>query len=267
MGLKSLSKIVCISTLCLSTLYCLNTFATDTLTADVGYVQISDLPNASGSINPIRLQALQEASTDLGANGALAWRSLQINHSLEKETSLLDHVFNFNQLLLSHNVLPPVLTEGDDATNLSSNEAIRIDQKTYKIVSPARFVTAAPTWRTYLWMNYDKPTLPDHSLLPTTKAEALIWNGYFKQGWKQGLEQANDIFAANLSQLKRDYAGIILYRKLLAEHMVSAPYVAEADLGVTGDGNEIHIQDQVLRITAQSQLEPNSAHWTPVLGK
>ena len=76
-----------------------------------------------------------------------------------------------------------------------------------------------------------------------------------------------DIFTANLNHLKRDMIGIILYRKLLAEHIVSAPFVAKAKLGVTGNATQLRINDEILRITAQSQLQPNPMKWRPIITK
>ncbi len=241
--------------------------STPTITANMGYVKLSHLPSGTSKVNPIRLKAIKETATRLGARGALAWRSLQIDQSLKAEAIHLDHVFNFNKLLINHDVLPPVITQSDNDLTLDGSDYICLASKTYKIVSPARFVTTAPTWRTYLWMSYKKPTMPNKTLLPATKAEAHIWNMYLKEGWKQGLAQANDIFQVNLDRLKRDYDGIVLYRQLLAQRIVSAPYVAKADLGVTGNANEIRINDKVLRITAQSQLQPNSAKWRPIITK
>ncbi len=238
-----------------------------TLTADVGYVNVSTLPTAIADVNPIRADAIRETATQLGARGGLAWRALQIDHSLSQQAEFLDHVFDFNQLLLAHNVLPPVLSEADNSINEPDDTSIRLASKTYDLISNARFVTAPPTWRTYLWMYYDKPDMPDHTLLPTTQAEATLWNIYLKQGWKEGLEQANSIFSINLNRLKRDFKGMVLYRKLYAEHMVSAPFVASTDLGVTGDANHLRINDRVLRITALSQMQPNSNDWNPVLVK
>src|SRR5690606_21531656 len=98
-------------------------------------------------------------------------------------------------------VLPPVITQSNDDLTLNDSNTIRLASKTYEIISPARFVTAAPTWRTYLWMNYHKPTLPSKTLFPTSKVEAEAWNYYLKKGWISGLEQANEIFRENLDRL------------------------------------------------------------------
>lgn len=236
----------------------------ETLNADLGYINPSNLPKSHDNINKIRLAALKEAATSLGAKGALAWRSNLINDTLNKDQAHLDSIFSFNQLILEHNVLPPVLVESDNNMNVNDDTSIRLDSKTYRIIEQARFVTTPPTWRNYLLMNFSAPDIPDKSLLPKTQEEAEAWDDFLKQGWEQGISQANDIFRSNLDRLKRDFLGMVLYKKLLAQHMVSAPYVAQSNLGVTGDKDEIHINDQVLRITSESELQTDSSDWNPV---
>ena len=129
----------------------------------------------------------------------------------------------------------------------------------------ARFVTAPLHWRTYLWMNFTRPEPPDASLLPRNKEEAAIWRQNIKKGWTQGLSQAKRIFTENLARLKSDYLGMVLYKKLLAQQLVSEPFVAKTDLGITGGGDDLTINDQVLRITALPQLEANPHKWKAVI--
>src|SRR5262245_36974647 len=104
--------------------------------------------------NGIRINAIQNTALSVGAQGGLAWRAHQINERLNKEAAYLDRIFNFNSLLLKNSVLPPVLAEGRTALNLADPYTIRLADRIYKIVSPPRFVTAAPNWRDYLWLNY-----------------------------------------------------------------------------------------------------------------
>jgi defect in organelle trafficking protein DotC len=233
--------------------------------SELGYVDTSTLKDSSSPVNSIKTQALRETATSLGAQGALAWRAKAINASLTDQASSLDKLYDFNRLMLPNNVLPPVLAESSNALTQSDADTLRLSDKTYKILSPARFVTTPPTWRTYLWLTFKQPDIPDKSLLPKTQAESEIWNKYLKIGWKQGLTQANQIFDENMSRLKRDYLGMVLYRKLYAQHIVSAPFIARAELGVTGDKNEMHINDQVLKITSHSALQTDSTKWKPVL--
>ena len=73
------------------------------------------------------------------------------------------------------------------------------------------------------------------------------------------------ILEESVARIKEDFKGMVLYRKLLAMNMVSPPYVSNTDLGVTGDGNEIRIDDRVLRITALPALNVNSNEWRAAL--
>lgn len=217
--------------------------------------------NNSKRISKIRQAALSEIALSLGAQAGLAWRAQQIDEQLNKQARHLDTVFDFNALILEHSVLPPVLLEGRNTLNLANAQNIRISDRTYKVAKQSRFVTTAPNWRQYLWMDYKKPEYPDISLLPKTKAERAIWRNCVEKGWNNGVEQANAILQDNVARIKEDYVGMILYRKLLAMNMVSAPYVSHTELGVTGDGDEIRIDDRVLRITALPALNVNSKEW------
>jgi defect-in-organelle-trafficking protein DotC len=176
-------------------------------------------------------------------------------------------VYDFNALVLEHNVLPPVLLEGRNTLNLADTQTIRVSDRTYKVTKQARFITTPPNWRQYLWMDYKKPEYPSQSLLPKTRQERKLWCIYVARGWRNGIEQANNILEESVARIKEDYSGMIMYRKLLAMNMVSPPYVSHTDLGVTGDESEMHIDDRVLRITALPALNVNSKEWRAAVAK
>lgn len=216
-------------------------------------------------LNQLRVKALQDTALSLGAQGGLAWASKQVNERLEHDKWYLESTYNFNGMMLSHGVLPPVLAEGDNSLNLADPNTIRVADRTYKIIQQARFATTPPTWREYLWMTYSKPELPQRFLLPRTKEESRIWKRAITTGWDKGITQAINIYQQNLARLKRDYQGMILYRKLLQENMISAPFVSRTELGVTGDGSDMRVNDQVLRITVLPQLQTDSKGWRAVV--
>jgi len=224
-------------------------------------------PGSKNATAAIRYEALKETALSTGAQAGLAYRSKQINATLEKHATYMDYVFNFNLLLMDHNVLPPVLVEGDNSLSLDDPTTIRIADRTYQIVSQARFVTTPPTWRNYLWLTYTKPQVPNNSLLPENADERTIWKRYAAEGWQQGIIQADDMYKQNLALLKRDYTGMVRYKFLLTQHMINAPYVARTDLGITGGGSDMRINDQVLRITELPSLQPDSKLWKPVISQ
>jgi defect-in-organelle-trafficking protein DotC len=214
-----------------------------------------------------RQMALKETALSLGAQAGLAWRARTIDSQLTKQTRTLDAIYDFNSLILEHNILPPVLLEGRNTLNLADAQSIRVADRIYKVAKQAHFVTTPPTWRQYLWLDYVKPDYPSRTLLPKSKVEKKIWCTYTAKGWKNGIDQANIILEENIARIKEDFRGMILYRKLLAMNMVSPPYVSHTELGVTGDETELRIDDRVLRITALPALNINSNEWRAAVSK
>lgn len=213
----------------------------------------------------LRVRLLKDIALGLGAQGGLAYASEKMNGRMNHDRQYLDTIFNFNGMMLSHGVIPPVLEMGDRTLNLDDPNTIRVSDRTYKIVAQARFATTPPNWREYLLMAYDKPCLPDRTLLPRNETEQKIWRAAIRAGWEQGINQSYNIFQQNLARLKRDYRGMAIYRKLLQEKMISQPFVARTELGVTGNGTDMRINDQVLRIVELPQLQTNSKGWKAVV--
>lgn len=222
-------------------------------------------PGRQTELSGLRARSLRDSAMSIGAQGGLAYASRHMNERMNKDRIYLDTIFNFNGMMLSHGVLPPVLVEGDFTLNLDDPNTIRVSDRTYKIVQQARFATTPPNWREYLILGYSKPELPDRTLLPRSDAEQRVWCSAILLGWEKGMEQAYSIFQQNLARLKRDYNGMILYRRLLQQHMISQPFVARTELGVTGDGSDMRINDQVLRIVELPQLQTNTKHWQPII--
>lgn len=217
--------------------------------------------NKSALKSNIRVLAIRETAYSIGAQSGLAYRSKHINTYLTLHQRLLSKIYDFELLMLEDNVLPPVLSEGHNSLNLPNMSALRVSNTIYKIDKQARFVTTAPNWRQYIWLDYKIPDRPHSSVLPKDSVERQAWDRYTYEGWQKGIEQADNIFANNIGRLKHDFTGMIRYRKLLSMNMVSPPYVSKTELGITGDSNEIRIDDRVLRIVALPGLNTNSKEW------
>lgn len=221
-------------------------------------------PAVQDAAGELRLGALQEDALAYGVRSGLARRSWEIQQMLRRQAPELDRVFDFNALLMERNVLPPVLTEARAVVTNEGTTTIRVTDRVYTIVQQARFVTTAPSWRNYLLAEATFTyTAPDAYLRPRSEAETAAWRMSVQQGWSAGTAQADQILEQALARLKRDFHGMVLYRTLLSQGMVSKPYVAEARYGITGDGNQVNINDRMLRITALPQLQREAA-WRPI---
>lgn len=237
----------------------LNTVLNDSRRAAIEYKITSEIPK-------IRLDAIKEAALGYGARSGLSRRSYEISKILYQNQRLLDSVYNFSSMLLEKNVMPPVLSESQGSLNQPNADTIRVADATFKIERQAQFVTTPTNWRDYLVSDYRYSIeAPSPVLLPKNDNEKIVWQQSITEGWKLGVQQANQIFEKSLTRLDRDYKGMITYKVLLAKGMISKPYVAEANMGVTGNGNAININDRILRITAKPQLEINPGAWKPIM--
>jgi len=238
---------------------------------DIGDIQrlnesVVKKPEASDE-GHFRKQLVRDTALSVGARSGLVWRAKQINASVVNRANYLDKIFNFRALVLNDNVLPPVLVESRDAVNLDNPHELPISDRHYIIAKQARFVTAPPVWQDYLVMNEKKPDMPDATLLPKEddEEEQAIWAEYTAVGWLRGIDQANVIFAENLNRIRRDYQGMLRYRVLLAQNMISAPEVSARALGITGGGDQMSINDRTLIIKSLPALKADTKQWQPVV--
>lgn len=215
----------------------------------------------SDNVSEMRAAALREIANSLGASSGLSYRMNEIKREIDLQSLRLDKIFDFSKMTIDNGVLAPVLTEGLANYAQYSDDEVRIADKIYKIEVPAKFVSTYPTWRTYLRFSYPSFETPDKAYLPQNDTEKQIWDLAVKEGWEKGIKQANLIFDASYSKLERDYLGMIKYKLLLEEGLITPTIVAKQNLGVTGGGKEMAINDQVFRITDHSALNPNQKDW------
>ncbi len=226
-----------------------------------------DEDNAKAKIGlQIRDDALREAALSYGARGGLAWRTFQIQRRLAEQEGSMSRVFDFGHLLISAPsglvIEPPVITEAQKAVIVNNGgQNAAVADRVYRINRNARIVTAPRNWRTYLERDWGKVDPPPQALQPKDELEYNQWQKWLLSGWEEGVRQADDVFQADLDKLNTDYLGMIRYRELLAQGMITPPYAMQEDRGVTGGGNEMRIGDRGLSITGPSQLNPKSGRW------
>lgn len=216
----------------------------------------------------IRNDAMKESALSYGARGGLNWRTYFIRQEMETRARYLDKVFDFRQLLISAPsgllIEPPVIGESIDAMVIDQGglEAAVAD-RVYNIGRNAKIVSAPRTWRAYLERQWGAVAPPPDILLPDSSEEQAKWNTWFEEGWQAGVVQADEIFQADLNKLTSDYQGMVRYRTLLSQGMVSPPYALQVDRGVTGGGNAMRVGDRNVSITGLPALQTGTQEWQP----
>ncbi|WP_192484600.1 MULTISPECIES: type IV secretory system conjugative DNA transfer family protein [Cysteiniphilum] len=214
----------------------------------------------------LREKAVKQAALELGVQTGLYFGQQEINERLDQIRAMLYQVYNFNTLLLSRNIMPPVIETGYNQSNVSANEReVQLNGQVYKIVKQAYFVSNVPTWRDYLITNVVKPDPPDKSILPKNDAEKKIWQETIRKAWETGVEQSVEIFKQNLYRLKRDFSGMVMYYELLNRNMVVLPYVKEASKAIVNKTNYLAIDNRNYQLSVEPQFQGNSKNWRALL--
>ena len=216
----------------------------------------------------LREEAIREAAISYGARAGLAWRTFQITKETENRARALDKIYDFSQLLIPAPsgllIEPPIINQDLNAMLIEGDgQQAAVSDRIYNIIRNARIVSTARNWRTYLARDWGTVEPPPDILRPANDEERELWVRLVRKGWKQGVTQANDIFEADLNQLMADFEGMIRYRHLLAQGMISAPYALQVDRGVTGGGNELRIGDRAVQITGKPSLRSGYKEWQP----
>ena len=216
----------------------------------------------------IREESMKEAALSYGARGGLAWRTWHIRDEMETRSTYMDKVFDFRQLLIPAPsglmIEPPIISESLNAMLIDNGgmEAA-VSDRILNINQNAKIVSAPRNWRVYLEREWGEVTPPPDILLPQNKEERQKWKRWVEEGWKHGVEQADEIFQNDLDQLAADFQGMVRYRMLLTQGMVSPPYALQVDRGVTGGGSEMRIGDRAVSITNLPSLQPGYNQWKP----
>lgn len=222
-----------------------------------------------GSDNPeLRTEGLTDAAMSFGARGGLASRTYQIRKTLQEKAAYLDSIYDFKRLLITAPsgllIEPPIISEAQDAMLIENGgQTAAVADTVYNINVDAKIVSAPRNWRAYLERDWGDVTPPPAVLYPSTPEEKAAWLATLRKGWDEGTQQANEVFQADLDRLNADFRGMIRYRMLLSQGIVSAPFTLQTDRGVTGGGKEMRVGDRALQITGPSELQARPYEWQP----
>ncbi len=216
----------------------------------------------------IRNEAIKEAAISYGARAGLAWRTYYIRREIDRRGRSLSRIYNFRQLLIPAPsgllIEPPIISENINSMLIDGDgQQAAVSDRIYNIVNNAKIVAAARTWRTYLERHWGDVAPPPDLLRPQNDEERDLWIKLVRKGWDEGVRQANEIFQQDINQLVADFEGMVRYRMLLAQGMVSAPYALQVDRGVTGDGDQMRVGDRAIQITGKPSLITGYDKWEP----
>jgi len=180
----------------------------------------------------------------------------------------LDTLVNktFRQLMIMDEegrlIQPPIIESVEDnVAVVKGGKSFRAASQSFYIRKPARFVISPPSWENYLSFDVRRPSLPAPGLMPKNSEQESIWRKGIRDGYSQGLKQAEQVLEYRLHAISRDIDGMVRYHALRAYNMVSEPKISRVSNLVSGGGKAMYINDQILNIDITPQLNATSDKW------
>ncbi len=214
----------------------------------------------------MRGEAMRAAALAFGAQSGLARRSWEIGRDVvAKHAASLDRLYDFRRLTETRHgfvLVPPVVDETRRAVRLGrdgrrASSAARV----IRIVEPERLATAPPHWRDFLVRRWRAPEPPVELLFPRDEAERASWAKWIAEGWREGVRQADAIFAADLDRLNALLEAIARWGVLHEARMVGAPAVEVSEAATAGDGREMRVGERLLRLGRPAELQLSARRW------
>ena len=216
---------------------------------------------------PVRSRNQREASVRFGSQSGFRRRSWELRNLIRERSGELSAVFDFNRLVRAAPggagyLVPPVVQRAGNAFLSEGNgTTVSVADAYLRILKPEWIAPVAPNWRDWLLFSPPPATPLPVSLAPATDGERRQVRAWIEQGWNAGMKQAEHEFAERLRRLRRDYEGMLEFRRLAALGMIDGTDLADADFGVTGEPGEMRIGSRVVRIVGTADFVRDPAEW------
>ena len=212
-----------------------------------------------------RRAAMRDAALSFGMQSGLVRRTHELRRLLEGFERQLDRIYRFDRLLIARDgflVSPPVVVETNAAFRLAEHgKRAATARRVLRIAREAEVLGGAPGWREYFERSWEAPRAPSTVLFPRTPDEETLWRAWVSEGWSEGTRLAEDTFESDLDRLNRDFVGIVTWRILERQRIVTAPGVEVTSTAVVGGGAEMRVDARELEIREDARLNPVIDDW------
>ena len=215
-----------------------------------------------------RSSAMRDAALAYGMQSGLVRRAFEIGRLLDRHARHLDRVYQFDRLLIEREgflIAPPAVVETTAAFNrgpLGTRAATA--RRVLRIERPSEVLGGSLGWRGYFDRRWEKPRRPSEVLYPRTDDEIERWHAWVREGWEDGIRLAEDSFEADLDRLNRDFVGIVNWRILEAQRIVTAPELEVVSRPVVGGGAVMRLDEREIAVRARARLNPVTSDWVAI---
>lgn len=214
----------------------------------------------------VRQRAMKNQGFILGSQAGLFWHGGRMQSLIDDQSRSLDLIWDFSSLMLENGrVMPPIIGDIRGSQEITPHKRVMISRDLI-LDRDARFVQHAPNWRKYLLSDVFDPADIEkvNPILFPESDEYDIWETAVLKGWEAGVKQANMIMNDNIQRLSHDYIGMVRYHILFSMGMITAPFVSEKRVNVSGNEKHMSIDKRIQTMTVKPMLNLNDTSWSAV---
>lgn len=217
------------------------------------------LPNVA---QQARLQAIRDSGKSIGIQAGINSQLYAFSKALQKHERDFDTIYDFGRLMIKGRVVPPVISEVRDIYTQNDDFALTISGVSYKIESQARFSSTPPSWRSYLNFGRGNTDFTQQIMgLGLENNESASFQRAIRDGFNEGIEQANQMVSHGFDRLNRDYTGMLRFDTFVRQGKISMPVIASAEIPITQSGDTMTLDETLLRLTVLSSFNSDMDKW------
>lgn len=221
------------------------------------------LEKPGSELSNIRLLTIKQAAYTIGVQTGTNERYQNIKSELDSLAAELDVIYNFSPVMISKELIPPIIHQAENTMRFIDDKQAKSSVTSYNIAANAR-IGLKPNWRDYLYKQWPEAKKINPELQPKTAEEAKLFREQYLIGWKQGSQQADDLFSNLMNSLTADLKGMNLYHSLVSSNIITQPVLATGHQEVVLDGKRMSVGSTIYRITTETEYQ-SIDKWTPII--
>lgn len=219
-----------------------------------------------GNKQKFRNDSVYNEAVRVGIQSALYKTIYEYNITLNEVKEDLNHIFNFNELLLENGkVIPPVITETGASVQKEDKYTLRTSHGAFFIYKQAEVTIHGLSYLHYVIFDPIKPKTPSPLMLPINDEEKNLWEKGIREGWVLGLRQGSEIIKEGFSTMLRDYVGMQNFHILYKSGIVSYPAIQRLDIGTNFNNETLKIGESTFKIAALPAFNNDVQKWKPLI--
>lgn len=211
----------------------------------------------------VRYQAIMNTALRFGMQAGDHYTSTRNYTRLQTSLKGLSEALPFHMLMLADGKIKPPLIEIIGHSSVIEDQRTRREiKRRFQIIQQAEVIHTPPTYMDFFFsLKTERPKTPSAMLLPLNEEEMRYWQRGVRNGWAEGVKQAEMNTRNYTRNMLRHLYGYLNYKTLYERGVITAPSFQNLNVGTNARGDVVNIGETIFEITELPQLNDNDQDW------